>query len=638
MIHIDSSNYKLDIDLYEEIIQKDGFDMHVDMFEYICAMQEAVAVFNVVGDLLKSLVTYISYGNILSIQPEAISLLLQRYFNIESTGLAKKTSRGNISLDMKSVITPLRDYAVKNMKNKPDYYSLIVEFCDLYKEYKQAKSYMESARSKANDGFLRRTEKVDNNGKELWAVSSNYERQSTGRYYTRDDNLQAWNKKIVDTFTAPKDYFFVWADFDQIDFRVAANLVLFKGDSNNEDRDLFNSIDDKYEAMARIIDRKLGRDFDIQRFTVNRKAYKTSVLARLYGASKFTMAQSGFTDYQEINALDKYYLEHPFYQQYLKKFQLAIAFNCEVDIEDYFGVIRRIPVPKNNNVRSRVLEESLNTPIQSTANDIIMLWVNELTKEFQALGFGLDKFRVNLIRHDEAIFLVHKDCIPYLYLFKKYSKIMIDDWTELTNQPVFGYNYTVESQTLKHYYEDSISRNYDKLDDNAITFSQRKWIPCKTVARALFFYSASISSFAYQVLLYDESYGEEVYSLGEMIKSKGEYDESVIKMSKNLLHSYIDNANAGFPYNERVLEYILNYRKYFNYCIVTLIETGEEYRVERKDFIKFLKEHDVGYVYLYNSLMKCNYNIVDGIQIKYSNDYVYETLVNKLEEYYNDKG
>lgn len=639
MIHIDSSKYQLDVGLYEDIIQKDGFDMHINMFEYMCAMKESEAIYATIDDLLKSLVIYISRGELQSITPDAISLLLSKFFNIEETGLAKRTSKGKISLDMKTVIAPLRDYAVKNLRNNPSYYSLIIEFCDLYKEYKQAKSYMESTRAKAGSGLLRRTELIDNTGNALWAVASHYERQSTGRYYTSDDNLQAWNKKIVDTFTAPKDYFFVWSDFDQIDFRVAANLVLFKGSSNDEDRELFNSIDDKYEAMARIIDRKLGRDFDIRRFTANRKAYKTSVLARLYGASKFTMAQSGFTDFQEINALDRYYLEHPYYQQYLKKFELAIAFGYEVDVEDYFGFVRQILLPQNSNVRSRVLEESLNTPIQSTANDIIMLWVNELTKEFQSLGFGLDKFRVNLIRHDEAIFLVHKDCIPYLYLFKKYSKIMIDDWTELTNQPVFGYKYTVENEQLKEAYEASVQANYGKLDDHAnpnVTTS-RNWIPCKQVARALFFYPEAISLFACQVLSYDRNYESEVYELSEMIEEKGRYDKEVVNSSKNLLRSYLDNAEEGQPYDARVLDLIKNYRKYFNYCVVEFIETGETFRVERRDFINFLKEHDVGYVYLLNSLIQSSFKTIDGIQIRYSNDYVYDTLVEKLEAYYDKR-
>lgn len=638
MVHINSSDYKIDIQMYEELIQKDGFDMYIDSFEYICALQEAHAVYMSLSEALRVMITFITNGNLTSVSPQAVGMVLKDNFHIETMNLLKTTSRG-VSLDIKTVFQPLKDYAVKNLKRKPAFYSMIIEFCNLYTEYSHAKSLINSLSSKLDNGMIRESNVVDNKGNRLRVISSFYEKQSTGRYYTKNDNLQGWNKKVLDTFSAPKDYFFVWADFDQIDFRVAANLILFKDTAGTakDDLELFNSTDDKYEAMARIIDKKIGRDFDIARFKANRKAYKTSMLARLYGASKRTLMNNGFTDYREVNTLDTYYATHKYYQNYKRSIENAIAFGCEVDVYDYFGYTRRVPVPTNIKQGNRVLEDCLNAPIQSTANDIIMLWVTELAKEFQALGFGMDKFRIALIRHDEAIFLIHKDAIPYLYLFKKYSEIQIDDWTLLTNQPEVGFKYTVVDEELTKKYNESILYNEDKLDDGKSVMIRKSWSPLKRVAEAYFFYASSISMFAYQALSLDNNTVEDAEEIHQLIMSKGEYDKETINCAKRLLLGYINNANNGGMYEPNVLDLINNYRRYAMYAVVNILDGERDIRVEKKDFIKYCKDNDIGYVYIFNHLFGKNYLIIDDIQLKYSDNCSYQTLVNILEAHH-DKG
>lgn len=628
MLRISSAGYTIDRELFEETIGIDGFDMYIDEHKYTLREAEVAAQFYTAESLLAERINFITYGKYTSVNTVSVSTILEDYFNIEAIGLLRRTSRG-ISLDMTKVIQPLREYCKKHMRERPLYYTMVLEFCNLYIDYSKLKQFTEALRAKRK--LFTKTDLVDNFGHKLLKISSLYERQSTGRYYTSNDNLQGWNLGAVDTFTAPKDYIFVWADFDQIDLRVAANLVLFNG--HPEVIEQFNVTKDKYEAIARIISQKMERPFDEQKFKANRKAYKTAVLARLYGASKYTLMQDGFTDIHEINMLDDYYCQHKYYQEYIGRFKRAIAFNAAVMIEDYFGYIREIPVPQNEKARSRVLEQCLNTPIQSTSNDIVMLWVNELTKRFRASGFGLDKFRVALLRHDEGLFLVHKDCIPYLWIFEECSSIFIDSWSELTVKPKFGYNYKVPDKDLTEQYESIVQDNLDILQTTPEdSIPNKKWIPCKSIARATFFAPMTPPLFAHRVLSMDSDWAVDVQVLKDKI-DKREPDAG--EFAKRLVNDYKTQADLSKPITSTILEYIENYNKFYNCCIVELLDTKEKVPLTNKEFIPFLKEHNVGYVYLENTLSD-NYVIVEGIQIKYTTNVLYTDIVKELNAI--DKG
>lgn len=627
MLRINSSEYNIDRDLFEETIGADGFDMYIDTVRYNLLLSELSARLYTAECLLCDKIRLITYNTLNYVDRNVIVKILSEYFNIESLGFKAKTQSGKMSTDITKVFIPLRDYARKYINVRPEFYSLIIEFCDLYIDYSKLKTFKESMAKKKS--ILQPTDIVDNDGRKLSKISSLYIRQSTGRYYTSDDNLQGWNLGAVDTFTAPKDYFFVWADFDQIDLRVAANMVLFQG--HPEMVKQFDSTSDKYEAIARIISDKMNKPFDIDRFKANRKAYKQTVLARLYGASKRTMMSSGFTDVMEINMLDEYYNTHEYYQHYVEEFKQAIGFDTAVFIEDYFGYRREIPIPANKSgnkdVSVRVLEQCLNTPIQSTSNDIVMIWVNEITKKFREYGFGLDKLRIALLRHDEGIFLVHRDCIPYLWIFKKYSSIFIDSWSELTINPKFGFNYKIIDEHLEKKYNMCVEKNTHNIisdKDTQISIPNRNWIPCKKTAYAYHFAPLKVSDFAYILLSRDDNWLQETETLRDMINSR---DPKATEYARTIVREYKESPDA----KSYILEYIENFNKYFRYFIVFLPD-GTEKKVLTTEFIPYLVNNGIGYVYVYNTLT-VNYSIVDSLQIKYTTDISYESLTRKLEAY-----
>lgn len=622
MLQISSRDYIIDRQLFEETIGVDGFDMYIDTYKYSILEAEVDARYYTVESLLEEKIRFITYNQYHSVSSSVVATILEEYFNVETLGGIKRTSRGSVSLDITGVFKPLVELCRKQMRHRPIYYTLLLEFCNLYIEYSKMKQFSESLRAKRR--FFVETNETDNFGNKLSKISSLYERQSTGRYYTNSDNLQGWNLESVPTFTAPKDYFFVWADFDQIDLRVAANLILFNG--HPEVIEQFNRTEDKYEAVARIVAQKIGRPFDVHKFKAIRKSYKTAVLARLYGASKYTLMRDGFTDVQEIDALDEYYNQHEFYQKYVSRFERAIAFNTAVMIEDYFGNIRELPIPQNEKARSRTLEQCLNTPIQSTSNAIVMLWVNELTKTFRMHGFGWDKFRVALLRHDEGLFLVHKDCIPYLWIFELCSSIFIDSWSELTVKPKFGYNYKVVDEKLTEMYNKSVQDNLDILTTpKQIAKSNKDWIPCKSLARATFFAPMSPAMFAYLVLSEDPDWSVDVAVLKEKIDAR---EPDAVSFAKGLIESYKSQPVNKSVY-KKIMTFISDYNKYFNTCIVQLMDSSDKVRLTTKEFIPYLKEHGVGYVHLHNTLLN-SYTIQDGIQIKYSTDALYEEITERL--------
>lgn len=55
-----------------------------------------------------------------------------------------------------------------------------------------------------------------------------------------------------------------------------------------ENDEIMNRYEDKYEALARIVSKSLGREFDLDKFKTDRKLYKKLTLATVYG-----MADSG---------------------------------------------------------------------------------------------------------------------------------------------------------------------------------------------------------------------------------------------------------------------------------------------------------------------------------------------------------
>lgn len=329
-------------------------------------------------------------------------------------------SESGYSLDKNNVLIPMRDAGIAN------------EFLDSFIDYREHNKAAKDMIKKVAERF------EDTEVPGISSLSYYWSRALTGRLYTNNDNVQNIAKLYLPALTGPNDdYYLVWGDFDQIDLRVAYYTVISESE---EDDKLFAQYDDKYEAIARIIDRKLGREFNLENFKDNRKKYKTGILARCYGQSLQRLVRTvGDKDFARM--LDNYFKSNKRYSKWYDTVCALVDCYDSLSVYTYFGNECFVTLDDCSTSDQKV-DRILNCPIQGTSNDIIMHMVNKTVSAFRSAGFGEDKFRVYMIRHDEPIFMIHKDALPYLHLIRDNTIIQVDDWGPLTMSLEIGKYYT----------------------------------------------------------------------------------------------------------------------------------------------------------------------------------------------------
>lgn len=324
-----------------------------------------------------------------------------------------------------------KDQVLKPLINKGYATEFLTEFVS-FREHNKASSDMEKKlREKFNNTHI----------ENISEVSYIWNKALTGRLYTNNENIQNIPKIYLSAMRGPSDdYLLVWGDFDQIDLRVAYYTIL--SESSDDDK-LFEEVDDKYEAVARIIDRKLNREFNLERFKENRNKYKKGILARCYGQS-LSQLTSTIGDKDFCNMLDSYFKQNKRYSCWYDSIIELIRSDVDyVDIYTYFGSKCHVTLTDCSTSEQK-LDRILNCPIQGTSNDIIMHMTNETIKGFRSAGVSEDYFRVYMIRHDEPIFLIHKDYLHLLPIVRNNTFIRIDDWGPVTMTLGIGKYYNVD--------------------------------------------------------------------------------------------------------------------------------------------------------------------------------------------------
>lgn len=362
-----------------------------------------------------------------------------KYYMLQVYDKRKKTSR--FSLDKSNVLVPLLDNGYAKM--------FLTEYL-IYRDHLKAYSSM---RTKVSSYF----EKTAIDGIE--SLGYNWTRSITGRLYTKDDNIQNIKKLYLDSMRSENDdYVLVWGDLDQIDLRIAYYTLLSESDEDNK---IFKEYDDKYEAIARIIDNKLCRQFNKEYFKENRKKYKTAILAKCYGqTSVSTMATINDKDF--VDTLENYLSSNKRYSSWKDKVW-SVSEKESVDVYTYFGEHLRINLT-DCKTRDQRIDRLLNAPIQSTTNNVVMHIVNQTVRKAREMGIDRDKFRVYMIRHDEPIYMLHKSALSFLKVIKNYTAVQIDDWEPITMSLNVGTYYT---KSENDYYGDFFD-GVDVMNDRQI--------------------------------------------------------------------------------------------------------------------------------------------------------------------------
>lgn len=459
MLNITHNN-EPDFNKYEEILNENS-RVYFDSIKISKLLLADTEKLNVVERLIIRHMRLVSKETFYSFSRDSIFRFLKEHEGVHEKSLGYYSPREGFkeSLDLVKVVRPLYERGIAQ------------QFFQLYIQRSSLKS--DVSRIQGMKDKFGKTELFNESGNLLEDLTFENERRDTGRYYTNNYNVQGISKRYTNCMTVPKDHFLVWFDFDQIDLRVAYHTLL-KGDNVKHD-EMFKLYDDKYEAMARIISEALNKEFNLEEFKKNRGHYKTGVLARCYGASKETLAQD-IPDKEFVNMLDQYFVNNKRYQNYLEELEKVIDFGFDVEVVDYFGVSRVMPVTGN---KATMVNKGLNTPIQSTSNSIVMNVVNSIIDKFEEYGLR-DKVSSYIVRHDEPVFMVHVDAIKYLWIFEDFRNVKVDDWAVLTSGMHLGFYYDIEHKVLTEAYNIVVNDNKDNISNEAVDKEREQvYLPIK---------------------------------------------------------------------------------------------------------------------------------------------------------------
>lgn len=447
-----------DFDQYEQNIKAHGAQVYVDYQRYVLRLNNFAGLLATAERELVRLIRLISLNKYTDISTDSICCTLSRFCGINEEELTQTRADGDVtwSLDQVKIVQPLKEKLDRNLNMPYESLRNASELIDTYIQYKDYKTCVDNARAK-----LKRFKKTDMPGwsGDLVSIDFVYEQKDTGRYYTKNDNLQAWNLNMVPSITVPKGYFLFWADFAQIDLRVAYHIYLKQAGSDSDK--IYQEESDKYRAIYKIMCKALDQEPDLDLFKQYRPAFKKAILSAIYNAAERSLAID-MKNKDLAGSLFTYVHSNSGYSQFRKILDNVIDFGIELPIKDYFGFTRMIPLPTRMDkwTRNQLVSKACNTPIQATSNGILMLWLENLLQGFEKYGFNRKEHVIPyLIRHDEAIFMVHQSVMPYLWVFNEFMQIALDDWGILELEPHIGLFYKEPMEELETAYAHQIEEH-----------------------------------------------------------------------------------------------------------------------------------------------------------------------------------
>lgn len=226
----------------------------------------------------------------------------------------------------------------------------------------------------------------------------------TGRLSSTEPNLQniptrtELGREIRKMFVAKDGYVLVDADYSQIELRVLAHIA--------NDETMINAFRNNEDIHAVTASQVLG--IPLEDVTKEQRSSAKAVnFGIVYGIGEFSLAQDLHISVKEAKAYIESYLEK---YHGVRNYMESIKEQAKKDgyVKTMLNRIRYIPELKSPNYNIRQFGErvALNTPIQSTAADIIKLAMVRVDNRL--INEGL-KSKLILQVHDELIVEAHKD-------------------------------------------------------------------------------------------------------------------------------------------------------------------------------------------------------------------------------------
>jgi DNA polymerase-1 len=227
---------------------------------------------------------------------------------------------------------------------------------------------------------------------------------STGRLSSSNPNLQNipvradLGRKIRGAFIPEEGWWFVSADYSQVELRILAHL-------SNDQRlaEAFAAGEDVHRRTAAAV---LRVPIDAV-MPAQRERAKAVNFGIVYGQTPFGLAQQlGITPEEAADFIHRYFEQYQGVQQYIE--------NCLREARDtgitrtLFGRIRQHPEINSRNGMRRSMAErtAINSPIQGTAADIIKIAMIRISDQLRRRKL---QTRMVLQVHDELIFEVPED-------------------------------------------------------------------------------------------------------------------------------------------------------------------------------------------------------------------------------------
>jgi len=229
----------------------------------------------------------------------------------------------------------------------------------------------------------------------------------TGRTSCSNPNLQQVprNKELRTLYTAPKGRVLIEADYSQIELRIAAHY------SNDPTMiEIYRTGGDIHTTTAAATLGKSPKDVTKD----DRNKAKAVNFGFLYG-----MMSKGFKDY----ALDNYGVivtaqeAETFRQLFFQKYNRLLTWHremadlCEIKggVDNMFGRFRKLPDIYSNNKWEKMSAQrkAINSPVQGTASDLLLLAAVEIDKE---LGKAFNLMIVGTV-HDSILMDMPKEVV-----------------------------------------------------------------------------------------------------------------------------------------------------------------------------------------------------------------------------------
>jgi DNA polymerase I len=241
---------------------------------------------------------------------------------------------------------------------------------------------------------------------------------STGRLSSSNPNLQNipvradLGRKIRGAFIPEEGWWFVSADYSQVELRILAHL---SGDERLAEA--FSAGEDIHRRTAAAV---LGLPIDAVT-PQQRERAKAVNFGIVYGQTPFGLAQQlGISPEEAADFISRYFDQYQGVQRYIENC-LSLARDLGVT-RTLFGRIRQHPEINSRNGMRRSMAErtAINSPIQGTAADIIKLAMIRIAQELRR-----QKLRTRMVLqvHDELIFEVPEE---ELYIGEAIRNLMQD--------------------------------------------------------------------------------------------------------------------------------------------------------------------------------------------------------------------